>query len=266
MRRGERIEHYETIRRRKDGALVDIDLTVSPIKNCAGRITGASKIARDITAKRRAEKQQRLLIAEMNHRIKNLFSLAGSIVNLSARKAASVSQLAQSVSERLRALARAHELTIPCFSDNLREADRATTLQALIETVVAPYQNGASDRQRIKVDCCDAPVAGEALTSFALLINEFATNAAKYGALSVPEGSVEITCAHHGGRFIVDWQEIGGPSITVPDSADGFGSQLVKATVEGRLNGQIKREWKPEGLAIFVSIAADRMHPAMATV
>ena len=159
LRRGERIEHYETVRRRKDGALVDIDLTVSPIKNRAGRITGASKIARDITAKRRAERQQRLLIAEMNHRIKNLFSLAGSIVNLSARKAASVSQLAQSVSERLRALARAHELTIPYLSDNSHQADRATTLQALIETVVAPYQNGSSDRPRIKVDCCDAPVA-----------------------------------------------------------------------------------------------------------
>jgi PAS domain S-box-containing protein len=265
LRRGERIEHYETVRRRKDGSLVDIDLTVSPIKNRAGRITGASKIARDITAKRRAEKQQRLLIAEMNHRIKNLFSLAGSIVNLSARKAASVSQLAQSVSERLRALARAHELTIPHLSDNGREADRATTLQALIETVVAPYQNGSQDQPRIKVDCCDAPVAGEALTSFALLINEFATNAAKYGALSAPEGRVEITCGYHDGRFIVDWQEIGGPRVTVPDSVDGFGSQLVKATVEGRLNGQIKREWKPEGLAIFVSIAADRMHPTMAT-
>ena len=83
IRDGERIDHYDTVRRRKDGSLVDISLTVSPIRNAEGEIIGASKIARDITARRRAEERQRLLLREMDHRIKNLFSLAGAVVTLS---------------------------------------------------------------------------------------------------------------------------------------------------------------------------------------
>jgi PAS domain S-box-containing protein len=259
LRRGERIDHYETIRRRKDGRLVEISLSVSPIRNRVGRVTGASKIARDITEKRRAEDQQRLLLAEMNHRIKNLFSLAGSIVSLSARSAASTSQLASAVAERLRALAKAHELTIP--SDFLRATAKCATLQALIETIMAPYQSPSTQRPRIQVKCCDAPISGESVTSFALLVNELATNAAKYGALSAPDGRVEITCSKHGDRFVIDWQEIGGPMVSSPSSAEGFGSRLVNATVEGRLNGSIKREWKPEGLAVFVSIDVERIAP-----
>jgi PAS domain S-box-containing protein len=260
LRRGERIDHYETIRRRKDGSLIEISLSVSPIKNRAGRIDGASKIARDITAKRRAEEQQRLLLAEMSHRIKNLFSLAGSIVTLSARSAASASQLASAVSDRLRALAKAHQLTIP--SDSFHDFGKGAILQALIETIIAPYQNGSGQLSRIQVKCCNAAIADDAVTSFALLINELATNAAKYGSLSTPEGRVEISCSEHDGRFIIDWQEIGGPAIATPIAAEGFGSRLVKATVEGRFNGSIRREWKPEGLAIFVSIDADRIRPA----
>jgi PAS domain S-box-containing protein len=85
IRRGERIEHYETVRQRKDGTLVDISLTVSPIRNWNGLVVGASKIARDITDRRRAQERQDLLLWEMDHRIKNLFALAMSVVTLSAR-------------------------------------------------------------------------------------------------------------------------------------------------------------------------------------
>jgi len=82
VRRGERIEHYETIRQRKDGSLVDISLTVSPIKNEKGEVVGASKIARDITELKRARERQELLLREMDHRVKNLFALAISVLNL----------------------------------------------------------------------------------------------------------------------------------------------------------------------------------------
>ena len=88
VRRGERIEHYETVRQRKDGSLVDISLTVSPIKNEKGEIVGASKIARDITELKRARERQELLLREMDHRVKNLFAVAISVLSLSGRSAA----------------------------------------------------------------------------------------------------------------------------------------------------------------------------------
>src|SRR3546814_7489716 len=109
IRRGERIDHYETLRRRKDGSLVEISLTVSPIKDATGRIIGASKIARDITERKRAQEQQRILLREMNHRVKNLFALAGGVVALSARSARSAKDLAGAVRERLDALSKAHD-------------------------------------------------------------------------------------------------------------------------------------------------------------
>src|SRR5690606_34047237 len=116
LRRGERIEHFETIRLRKDGSLIDVSLAISPIRDASGRIIGASKIARDITERRRAEEHYRMLMREMNHRIKNLFALAIGIVAISARSAGSVKELASAVRERLGALARAHSLTLPPFT------------------------------------------------------------------------------------------------------------------------------------------------------
>ncbi len=259
LRRGERIHHYETVRRRKDGGLVDISLSVSPIKNDVGRVVGASKIARDITLRRRAEEQQRLLIGEMNHRLKNLFTLAGSIVTLSARSAATPSQLVSAVTDRLRALASAQDLTIPPILDTGKHSERQATLQALIETIVAPYQGDADKPHRIQAHCCDFPIRSDAITGFALLINEFSTNAAKYGSLSVPDGCVKIHCSEHDGRLSVEWREFGGPQLDLSRAVDGFGSRLVKATVEGQLCGKISREWLTEGLAIRLEIPVERI-------
>ncbi|MGC2785236.1 MAG: PAS domain S-box protein [Roseiarcus sp.] len=125
IRRGQSIDHYETIRQRKDGSLVDISLTVSPIKNERGEVIGASKIARDITETKRAQERQELLLREMDHRIKNLFTLAISVLTLSGRYASSVPQLIDSTRERLSALARAHALNF--VSRSSRAARRKTS-------------------------------------------------------------------------------------------------------------------------------------------
>ncbi len=262
LRRGERIRHYETIRRRKDGCLVNISLSVSPIKNRAGRVIGASKIARDITLRRRAEEQQRLLLREMTHRIKNLFTLAISIVTLSARSAATPAELVSAATDRLSALARAQDLTIPQLLETGEPTEQQATLQALFETIVAPYQGGSDKPPRIQIYCCDFSLRSDAVTCFALLINEFCTNAAKYGSLSIPDGRVEIHCSEHEGGFFVEWAEHGGPQLKLPVAADGFGSRLVKATVEGQLCGEIRRDWRPEGLTIHLEIPADRIRAA----
>jgi PAS domain S-box-containing protein len=112
IRRGQRIEHYETMRQRKDGTLIDISLSVSPLADATGVIVGASKIARDITEQRKAQTRQELLLREMNHRLKNVFTIVNGIVGMSARYAKGAT-LASEIQARLAALARAHDLTRP---------------------------------------------------------------------------------------------------------------------------------------------------------
>src|SRR5206468_6388838 len=130
IRRGERIDHYETVRQRKDGSLIDISLTVSPVKDADGKIVGASKIARDITERKRAQEQQSLLLREMSHRVKNLFAVASGVVTLSARSADSPASMATAVRERLDALTRAPELTRPGLIGAPEQSNRDTTLHA----------------------------------------------------------------------------------------------------------------------------------------
>jgi PAS domain S-box-containing protein len=139
LRQGERVDHFETVRQRKDGSLVDISLTVSPVKSTDGKVVGASKIARDISERKAAQEQQRLILREMNHRVKNLMTMASTMVTLSARFAATPSDLATAVTERLVALARAHDLTLADIPNGEEHFDRATTLPDLTRTILAPY-------------------------------------------------------------------------------------------------------------------------------
>ena len=259
IRRGERIDHYETVRQRKDGSLVDISLTVSPVRNLAGEIIGASKVARDITERRRAHDQQQLLLREMEHRIKNLFTLATGVVSLSARDAASPAELAATIRDRLAALARAHALTLSVPA-GAPAGEHPATLHALVRTVASPYETRSNDqRERVTVSGADVPLSNNSVTSLALLLHEFTTNAAKYGALSIPEGRVEIRCETKGDMFLLNWNEHGGPQLGSEVGVDGFGSKLIRSAIEGQLGGAISRDWRPEGLTIRLSLALDRL-------
>jgi PAS domain S-box-containing protein len=253
--RGERIEHFETVRQRKDGSLVDISLTISPIRNSRGKVVGASKIARDITELRRARDRQHLLLQEMSHRVKNLFALSGSIVGLSARSAKSPKDLAESTRARLAALARAHALT---FWHGFNEAaHEPTTLQSLVRTIVAPFDEAG--QSRIVLSGIDAGVSGSAVTSLALLLHEFATNAAKYGALSTDAGSVKVVFAEEGDSIVANWTERGGPPVSMPGGELGFGDVLSRIAVSDQLGGEIVRDWRPEGLVIRLSVPRSRL-------
>lgn len=255
IRSGERVDHYETVRRRKDGSLIDISLSVSPLMNAEGKVLGASKIARDITERHKAQEQNELLFREMDHRIRNLFAVAGSVVTLSARSAESPNELVSIIRNRLDALSRAHALTIPKRLDRSVEAQQSTTLQSLIRTILSPYEEAGGSARRIAVSGPDVPVSAALATSLALLLHEFATNAAKYGALSTPTGHIDIACTETGDVFSLTWTERGGPRIESEPANQGFGSQLAQATVVGRLGGEISREWNPDGLTIRVSVA-----------
>lgn len=246
---GERIANFETVRRRKDGTLLDLSVTISPVRNDSGLIVGASKIARDVTANRRAADRQALLLREMDHRIKNLFAVTSGLISLSARTATSAASLAADLSGRISSLARAHDLTLP---DLTREATGAvaTTTTALLKAILQPHDDASSSR--IVIAGCDVPVGPRALTSLALLLHEFTTNAAKYGALSTPPGRVHIEVAAENGMLAITWTERNGPKLG-PDRVEGFGSTLERASILG-LDGAVDRDWNQDGLTITMKI------------
>lgn len=240
IRRGERIDHFETVRLRKDRTFVDISITVSPIRNANGDIVGASKIARDISDRRRSEERQNMLLREMNHRVKNLFTLAGSLVTLSAQSANSAEDLARDVGSRLAALARAHALTMVSADGTIAGG---ATLYTLLDTIFAPYQ-GAN--QRLNKIGPDFALGSQATTHLALLLHELATNSAKYGALSKPGGFADVSVASTPSAYRIEWREVGGPPVSVPTS-EGFGSVIGRATAL-QLGSEIFRDWRQDGL------------------
>jgi PAS domain S-box-containing protein len=256
IRRGERVDHYDTIRRRKDGSLVEISLTVSPVRDAEGRIIGASKIARDVTERKRAQERQRLLLREMNHRVKNLFTLAGGMVALSTRSARTVQELAEAVRARLGALSRAHDLTLPSMSEGEEVDARSTTLHALLQAIIAPFVD-ADDR--VTVSGPDVSIGGQAVTGLALLLHELASNAAKFGALSSPSGSVSLDCSVRQDELMLTWRELGGPPLDGRPQSEGFGSMLTDATVSSQFGGQISRDWNREGLTVRLSLSLARL-------
>jgi PAS domain S-box-containing protein len=251
IRKGERVDHYETVRRRKDGTLVHVSLTVSPIIDARGNILGASKIARDITERQRALERQQLLLREMNHRVKNLFAVTSSIINLNARSASSAADLATAVTNRLNALSRAHSLTMVVNEAAENANDMGVTLQSLADAILSPYDRGGPARIAISGD--DLTIAAKSITPVALLLHEFATNAAKYGSLSNETGRLDIAVALDGEKVEILWRETGGPPPPA-ESETGFGSRLVEASVI-QLSGKVERQWNEDGLVIRLEVS-----------
>ena len=195
----------------------------------------------------------------MDHRVKNLFALASGVVALSARSTTTAEELSSAVRSRLVALARAHALTLPVTSEGGRRTEQATTLHALIQTIFSPYEGQTEGgRARLTVTGPDIRLAGESVTSFALLLHEFVTNAAKYGALSMLTGHVDVACAESDDQFVLTWRERGGPRVD-QQNGEGFGTLLARATIEGQLGGEILRNWEPEGLTIRVAVSKNRI-------
>ena len=178
-------------------------------------------------------------------------------MTLGARNATTPKDLAESMRERLGALARAHSLTVTLpASEQGGGGETPATLHALIGTIAAPY---VADTQRITPTGEDVTLSGSSLTAFALLLHEFATNSAKYGALSLPGGQVDIACSGSKDRFVLEWRERGGPVASPEPRSEGFGSLLARATVQGQLGGEIERTWHADGLHIRLSVPRARL-------
>ena len=179
VRVGEHVDHYETVRRRKDGTLVDVELTVSPVLDAAGRQVGASKIARDISERKRAQERQELLAREIQHRTKNLFAVVQAVVGRSFAGKQTVKDAEATVVSRLASLAQTHVMLMDKQWEGLDLAE-------VISTEMSPYAG------RVKIEGPQLTLNPKAAQNFSLAVHELATNAAKYGALSNATGWVHI--------------------------------------------------------------------------
>jgi two-component system, chemotaxis family, CheB/CheR fusion protein len=249
--RGEKVDRYDTVRRRKDGSLVNVSLTVSPIRDETGRIVGASKIARDITARKQAEERQRLLTAELSHRVKNLFAVVQVLAERSASKATSAAECIEAFRGRLQALNVAHTALIA------GEWNWAS-LASLVQTVLEPY---VGEGNRIRLDVQDLRLNPEFAVTLASALNELATNAAKYGALASPAGSVTLTArveaGESGNELRLIWQEDGGPAVDAPALA-GFGTTMLSQAIEYQHDGKVELDWRKEGLVCRLTLPIAR--------
>jgi PAS domain S-box-containing protein len=244
--RGERIDHYETVRQRKDGTRINISLTVSPLKNAAGKVIGASKIARDITERKRHEEQQALLQREMKHRIKNTIATVQSIASQTLESI--TPDESKTFGARLEALANAQDLVT---SENWRRAPLAKVVARALEPFRQTYG------ERIATECPDVWVNADRALVLSLVLHELATNAVKYGALSTDAGQLMvrwIADAQTARRGALCWTESGGPPVETP-SRKGFGSRLVERALAG--DGEVSFEFRPSGLFFSVQLELD---------
>lgn len=205
------------------------------------------ELAAHAAALEEAARAKDILLGEINHRIKNLFSLTAGLISVSARSASTVEELSSDLRSRMHALARAHDLTLPDLSRSTDPAGNSTTVTQLLGAILEPHRQ--SGGAHISVSGDDAPLRGSALTSLALLLHELATNAVKYGALAAPEGRLEIDLTRDGDLLRLVWNEQAASPLSPDISREGFGTTLEKAALQG-IKGDLSREWRPEGLRL----------------
>jgi PAS domain S-box-containing protein len=241
IKRGERIDHYETIRQRKDGSSVNVSLTGSPVKNAEGEIIGASRIARDITERKRAEAREKVLMAELDHRVKNVLARVATVAMSSRHESSSIDQFARSLDGRIKSMTAAHAL----LSQNRWHG---VGFDALVRTQLAPYATDAN----ITISGTDVVLSAGASQAMAMVLHELVTNAAKYGALSVPTGRVAISWdrkpnGHAAANLEFVWREFGGPPITA-EVQSGYGTRLIRELVPYELAGMVDLKLSAEGV------------------
>jgi PAS domain S-box-containing protein len=245
IRRGEHVR-YEAVRQCKDGSFLDISLTVSPLKDAAGKVVGASKIARDITERRRAHERQKLLINEIQHRIKNTLATVQAIATQTLQNAPAERD---AFVARLHALAGAHDLL---RDDNWQQA----ALSDLVGKALNAFQDKHQERFVI-----DGPggifLDAQKSSLLVMVLHELATNAVKYGALSNETGQVHVAWETSGDGpakcFRLCWKESGGPPVN-PPKQKGFGSLLIERALQNQL-GQARLDFDPQGLVCSIEIS-----------
>jgi PAS domain S-box-containing protein len=244
IRRGERIDHFETVRQRKNGSLIVVSLTVSPVKDADGKIVGASKIARDITEQKRNQELIATLAREAEHRSKNMLANVQAAISLS--RADTPEELKAAIAGRIQALANVHSLFV-------ETRWIGAELSSIATQELRPY--AAEDERRVRIDGPPILLEPNTAQAIAITLHELATNAAKYGSLSKARGQIGLTWQHQpDGQLILRWAEAGGPPVQTPTHR-GFGSRVIERLID-QVNGQTRFDWRPQGLICEIVLKA----------
>ena len=222
--RGERVETFQTVRVRKDGSLVPVSLTISPIKNTEGKIVGASKIARDISAAQENEQRIRMLLREVNHRVKNQYAVILSIINETSRRTGSPQEFAQKVRQRVMALASSHDLLVAA---DWHGASVADLLMAQLNVV--------SHEDLVSISGPLVTVVPAAVQHLGIALHELTTNSVKYGVLGAARGHIDVRWGveeiePYGQSFVLRWEERSESGATASASeqlSGGFGTIVL---------------------------------------
>jgi PAS domain S-box-containing protein len=244
LKRGERIDHYETVRVAKDGRRLDVSITVSPLRDKFGRIVGASKIGRDITERKEAEKMQRILTNELVHRIKNTLAMVQAIATQSLLRAKSPADFVAGFTGRVEAMAKAHTLLTNKMMQGVN----------LVELINEQVLLGGSD-SRISFSGPALILGPQETLHLGLVLHELATNARKFGSLSVPQGclSIKWQLRTNGARDLqLSWTEIDGPEVKSP-GASGFGSALIEHTMRSH-GGAVSLAYNARGIVCEIKL------------
>jgi PAS domain S-box-containing protein len=229
IRSGERIESYETIRQRKNGEQVPVSLTISPVRNATGRIVGASKIARDITAAKESEHRIRMLMREVNHRVKNQYSVILSMIRETNNRSDSPDMFEKQVRERIMALSRSHDLLVTAYW-------RGASISDLLLAQAKPF--GREDA--ITMAGPAITLSPNAVQYLGIAFHELSTNSAKYGVLSGLQGMIAVTwgvAEEQGIKSLkLIWAEQDGPQVKAI-AKNGFGSVVLNRVAPQALSG-----------------------------
>jgi PAS domain S-box-containing protein len=230
----------------RDGNELPVENSGAPLLGFDGSLAGAVLIFRDVTERRRAAQRQTMLVGELNHRVKNVLAIVQSLVQASLRQATSRAAqiMAQTLSERLQALHRAHDLLLDAQWSG-------ANLKAMVERELDPYQREGGPTISIKGP--EVLLPPHCTSILAMTLHELATNAVKYGALSASTGSLGVSWkAGRGNRLMLVWEERGAG---VPlKRTSGFGMQLIDKGIRHNLGGETKVDFRATGLYVELNV------------
>lgn len=243
----------ETVRRHKDGRLIPVGISGSPIFAPDGSVIGVAAVHRDMTENREYKEHLGFTLRELSHRTKNLLAVVQGLARMMARRSDDIDAFEVRFRGCIQALAYSHDLLV-------QHDWQGATLEELLRVQLAPF--GGVDGTRIVAQGPEVYLTPQTMQSLGLIMHELGTNATKHGALSTPSGSVAVGWTrdpqHHGVELI--WQERGGPRVTQP-GRKGFG-QVVFERIGASLDGDISTDFRPEGFLCTVTIAANNLLPA----